>query len=298
MAYFDLSLYLKELYDEDIYEQIIASFNKPKAVCLFLNSLKCKDEDLSKELKANEIPFLKLDEYCYKIPFEFKKRLGRLKIYSLGHFYLQNYSSYLCSKNLNVKAGETVLDMCAAPGGKSINLANFMGNLGVLSCVEASKSRFFTLQENLKNYGVFNAKCFLKDAKSVGRLCPLKFDKILLDAPCSSFAKMGFELQKSQKELKSIALLQKKLLHSALQALKIKGELVYSTCTFLREENEEVIENALKSDFKLELLELNLSNTKHINGFSQDENIKTKTKRIIPDDFNQGFFIAKLKKLA
>lgn len=298
MACFDLNSYLAKLYDEDIYKQIIDSFRKPKDICVFTNLLKCQNKDLENELSFNQIPFFKLDEFCYKVPFDFKERLTRLEIYTQGFFYLQNHSSYLCAKNIGAKANESVLDMCAAPGGKSINLANFMSNLGFLSCVEVSKSRFFILQKNLKNYGVNNAKCFHKDAKGIARLTPLRFDRILLDAPCSSFAKMGFDTTKNQKELKNIAFLQKKLLHSALHALKINGELVYSTCTFLKEENEEVLENALKSKFKLKLLPLDLNTASCINAFSSDERIKKNAKRIIPDDFHQGFFIAKLKKLA
>lgn len=207
----------------------------------------------------------------------------------------KNYASYLCALNLDVKAGQSVLDMCAAPGGKSINLANFMQNEGYLACNEASKDRFFTLQKNLKNYGV-KARVFMKDGKNIGNLCPLKFDKILLDAPCSTLAKMGLELEKSSKEIKNIAKLQKKLLHSALKALKVGGELVYSTCTFTKEENEEVIENALKSDFDIELLDINLENALAKNGQSSEFEAISKCKRILPCEEYDGFFIAKLRK--
>lgn len=142
-----------------------------------------------------------------------------------------------------------------------------------------------------------NAKVFMKDGKNIGNLCPLKFDKILLDAPCSTFAKIGFDLEKSYKEIKNIAKTQKKLLHSALKALKIGGELVYSTCTFTKEENEEVIENALKSEFKLELLDIDLENVEAKAGQSEEFAEISKCRRILPSLDYDGFFIAKLRKL-
>lgn len=297
MAYFDLEAYLKGLYTDEDFKQIISSFKSQKDVCIFINILKCKNEELENTLKEADISFTRLDEYCYKLAFKDKEKLSRLELFFEAGFYIQNHSSYLCALNLNVKSGENVLDMCAAPGGKSINLANFMQNKGYLACVEANKERFFTLKKLLHLYGLNIHKCFHKDAKTIGRLCPLKFDKILLDAPCSTFAKMGFNLQKSQKELKNIAHLQKRLLHSALKALKIGGELVYSTCTFLKEENEEVLENALRSEFDLKFLPLELKNAKAIEAFSQDENIRSYARRILPDDLHDGFFIARLQKL-
>ncbi|ELM1247562.1 RsmB/NOP family class I SAM-dependent RNA methyltransferase, partial [Campylobacter coli] len=116
------------------------------------------------------------------------------------------------------------------------------------------------------------------------------------DAPCSTLAKMGLELEKSSKEIKNIAKLQKKLLHSALKALKVGGELVYSTCTFTKEENEEVIENALKSDFDIELLDINLENALAKNGQSSEFEAISKCKRILPCEEYDGFFITKLRK--
>ena len=287
---------IKALYSESEFKRVRNSFLEKKSVCVFLNSLKCTNFELEAEFLKEKLKFEKINSHCYIFDFKDKQILSSMRAFLEFKFYIQNYSSYLCALNLNAKPGEIVLDMCAAPGGKSINLANFMQNKGYLACNEKSKERFFTLQKNLKNYGI-NAKCFMKDGVVLGRLCPLKFDKILLDAPCSTMAKIGFENLKSQKEIKALAKLQKKLLHSALKALKIGGELVYSTCTFTREENEEVIENALKSEFKLKLLELNLEKADFKDSFSMEFSELKKCKRILPNDFYDGFFIARLKKL-
>lgn len=288
---------LEHIYSTKELENIKDSFKLPKKVCVFLNRLKCDNLGLENDFKALNLEFEKINEFCYLFKACDKSIISSMKAYSEFKFYIQNYSSYLCALNLDVKVGQSVLDMCAAPGGKSINLANFMQNNGYLACNEMSKDRFFILQKNLKNYGV-NARIFNKDAKIIGKLTPNKFDKILLDAPCSTLAKMGFTLEKSQKEIKQIAKTQKKLLHSALKALKIGGELVYSTCTFTKEENEEVIENALKSEFKIELLEINLEKVLAKNGQSKEFEEISKCKRILPCEDYDGFFIAKLKRLA
>ncbi|MGH2328151.1 RsmB/NOP family class I SAM-dependent RNA methyltransferase [Campylobacter taeniopygiae] len=288
---------IKTLYTEKEFAQILNSFEKEKNICVFLNSLKCDFKELENDFLKAHLKWKKINEYCYLFEAKDKNILSSMKAFNEFKFYIQNYSSYLCALNLDVKAGESVLDMCAAPGGKSINLANFMQNTGYLACNEISKDRFFVLQKNLQNYGV-NAKCFMKDGKTIGKLCPLKFDKILLDAPCSTFAKMGFDLEKSYKEIKNIAKTQKKLLHSALKALKVGGELVYSTCTFTKEENEEVIENALKSEFKLEILDINLEHVIVKDAQSESFQEISKCKRIIPNSDYDGFFIAKLRKLS
>ncbi|HEC1748163.1 RsmB/NOP family class I SAM-dependent RNA methyltransferase [Campylobacter sp. IFREMER_LSEM_CL1846] len=296
MALLDLNTALDEIYTKEQKEQILQSFNQEKYLNIFRNSLLIDNEKLEEILNEKNIKFEKIDLYCYKIPTIFKSKLSSMNAFNEGKFYIQNYSSYLCAKTLGVKAGENVLDMCAAPGGKSLNLANFMQNEGYLASCELSKTRFFTLKKTMENYQVKIAKCFLKDARTIGKACPLKFDKILLDAPCSTFAKMGFEIQKNTKEIKQIANLQKKLLHSALLALKHGGELVYSTCTFLREENEAVLENALRSEnFKLELLDFDLLNVNFINAKSDDFDLSF-AKRVLPDNYADGFFIAKVKK--
>lgn len=288
---YDLENELKNIYTVDELEKIKSSLKNDKKACVFLNKIKCSNKELEDIFKKENIKFKKLDKYCYEI--DEKSKASQSVAFKQGLFYIQNFSSYLCAKNLNVSKNDTVLDMCAAPGGKSINLANFMDNEGYLSCVELSKDRFFKLKNNLQNYGVKNARIFCKNALSIGKICPLKFDKILLDAPCSSFSKLGFSIKRNKKDIKNIAKLQKKLLHSALNALKINGELIYSTCTFTKEENEEVIENALNSKFKIEILNLDLDILESKKAIIGENSL---ARRIIGNYFAQSFFICKIRK--
>ncbi len=143
---------LAQIYTQNELTILKESFKSPKNICVFLNFLKTNENLINEFFK--DLKFQKLNPFCYLFKAEDKSILSKMKAFNEGHFYIQNYSSYLCAKNLDVKPNENILDMCAAPGGKSINLANFMQNKAYLACVEANKERFFTLQKNLKNYGV------------------------------------------------------------------------------------------------------------------------------------------------
>ncbi|KAB0614049.1 RsmB/NOP family class I SAM-dependent RNA methyltransferase [Campylobacter hyointestinalis] len=282
---------LRNLVATDIFDKVWDSFFQPKQVGFFINLLKATKQDALNELLNLGVDF----RYSgfgdfYICDFKFKELITTSAVFNEGRIYLQNLSSYLSPLALNPKAGDFVLDMCSSPGGKSIVLANLMSGSGNLAAMEANKERFFKLKANLKNYGCQWVKTYNKDARSVAHTCINKFDKILLDAPCSSYSLYNENFkEKSFKEIKSIARLQKQLLNAALSALKVGGEIVYSTCTFYEEENEDVIKNALASkfDIKLEAIDFDLKSCVK-NEFGV---------RILPDDLMNAFFISKIKKL-
>ncbi|TWO19683.1 RsmB/NOP family class I SAM-dependent RNA methyltransferase [Campylobacter hyointestinalis] len=282
---------LRNLVATDIFDKVWDSFFQPKQVGFFINLLKTTKQDALNELLNLGVDF----RYSgfgdfYICDFKFKELITTSAVFNEGRIYLQNLSSYLSPLTLNPKAGDFVLDMCSSPGGKSIVLANLMSGSGNLAAMEANKERFFKLKANLKNYGCQWVKTYNKDARSVAHTCINKFDKILLDAPCSSYSLYNENFkEKSFKEIKSIARLQKQLLNAALSALKVGGEIVYSTCTFYEEENEDVIKNALASkfDIKLEAIDFDLKLCVK-NEFGV---------RILPDDLMNAFFISKIKKL-
>lgn len=279
---------LRKLAPSEKFDEIWASFGKEKSVGFFINHIKTTTNFIKNELENLEISFTKSD-FCdfYFISNSDKSRLTKSEIFTKGLIYPLNFSSYLAALNLSPKDGDLVLDMCSSPGGKSIALSNLARI--ELACMESNKTRFFTLRENLAKFDI-RARIFNKDARSVARTCPLKFDKIMLDAPCSSYAKFDENfVQKSKKEITLISKLQKQLLNSALAALKVGGEMIYSTCTFFRQENEEVIENALNSKFGIEILPLNLPQ-----GSAEYSEFGA---RIWPDDIYSGFFMSKIRKV-
>ncbi|GEM_PF-945633 len=247
--------YLKTRFGTD-FPQIWKSFFTPKCVGFFAF------EEVETKLEKLGINFVRLFDFAlpfYIAPAAEKSTLTRSELFDKGEIYIQNASSFLAANLLGVKAGESVLDMCASPGGKSVVLSRATNDLAVM---EADRERFFVLKFNLKKYVCAGVRAYQKDARSVARTCVERFDRILLDAPCSAYSHFGEGFaEKNKKEIKATAKLQKQLLHAALVALKPGGTLVYSTCTFFEEENEEVVQNALNSQFDVSVERLEFFDT-------------------------------------
>lgn len=284
----DLKLILK-----DDFEQIWQSFFEPKYCGFFVNLIKTNAKFVKSELENLNIKFDEILPNFFITEPQNKAILSKSNLFNDAQIYIQNPSSYLAALNLGAKNKMNVLDMCGSPGGKSIAIAGFMGNKADLRVMEINKDRFYTLKSNLIKFDCQFIRTFNKDARSIAYTCKDTFDRILLDAPCSGYA--GFDenfKEKSQKEIKSLSKLQKSLLNAALNALKSGGEMIYSTCTFYEQENEEVVQNALNSKFKIEILPIDLFGSK-----AKFQTNKFGT-RILPDDKFDGFFISKIKKLA
>lgn len=278
--------YLKDRFESD-FSDIYSSFFSPKKSGFFITDFSAKDEILAYFSSASEI----LPNFYI---FDDKSALSHSDFFSKGQIYIQNPSSYLAALNLQIKANDEICDMCASPGGKSIAIATLakMKNLQLNQAViELDKTRFFALKSNLVKYDLKSIRAYNKDARSIAKTCPSRFDKIILDAPCSSYSHFGTDFaEKSPKELKLIAKLQKGLLNAALTALKDGGEIIYSTCTFFEEENEQIITNALNSNFEIELLPLFIPQSA--------KSISTGLGALIlPDSTFDAFFLCRLRKI-
>ena len=246
-------------------------------------------------------------EDAYVLPIEDREKVIKSSLYTEGKIYLQNLSSMFCALELELKEDEWLLDMASAPGGKSLLWSSLLKNRGKISAVEKDRNRFFMLKRNLKISGAKNIKTYQKDGRSIGKICPLYFDKVLLDAPCSSESK--FDLGKENpihywnlRRVYRNSKLQKELIISAWESLKPGGVLVYATCTFSPEENEEVVDFLLKnrSDAKLIDVTLKLDNFKEgmtsFNEKEYDPSLK-KCVRVLPKGAFDGFFLAKIEKI-
>ena len=281
--------YLKELLGSD-FDSVWASFFAPKKSGFFITDKSAKKRVLEQFKGAKEL----FDNFYI---YDDKSALSHSEFFSAGQIYIQNPSSYLATLFLELCMGDEFCDMCASPGGKSIALfSRFAGISG--AAIEYDKNRFFTLRQNLEKYALKGIRAYNKDARSIAKTCANRFDKIMLDAPCSSYSHFNEKFsEKSPKELKAIARLQKGLLNAALYALKDGAEMIYSTCTFFSAENEEVIENALNSRFKLEILPLDFEQ------FFSSQNAAPKIMPrkygalILPDELYSGFYICKLRKV-
>jgi 16S rRNA (cytosine1407-C5)-methyltransferase len=229
--------------------------------------------------------------------------------YQQGLLYSQNLSSQLAPLLLAPRPGEEVLDMCAAPGGKTAQLACLMQETGRIAAVEKIKARFYKLKNVLRAQQHHCVHTYLADSTALWRKTPERFDRILLDAPCSSESRFylpdpeTYRYWKPRK-IKEAARKQKKLLYSAVHCLKPGGTLVYSTCSFAPEENEGVIDQILKQfpqHLEIVPIQAPVSNTQP--GLTQWQNKKFNDSlmgsvRILPDETMDGFFICKLTKTA
>ena len=280
------------------FNEVWQSFFSQKQAGFFISALGLEQ----KERIFTELKELNLKEILpnfYLVGGTKKPILSASRSFNEGLIYIQNPSSYLSALNLNASLNDEICDMCASPGGKSIalcalfalNFKNYEKNALKFACIEANKDRFFSLKKNLLKYSLTNIKTFNKDARSISRTCKERFTRIILDAPCSSYSHFSENFkEKSIKEIKALSKLQKELLNAGLIALKCGGELVYSTCTFYPQENEQVIQNALNSKFKIQILKLDfLPQNVRQNDFGA---------LILPNEIYDGFFITRIKKLA
>ena len=282
---------LLEQYGEEATENIIYGLTQPKKVTLRVNTIKSNAEEIKKELNAANINFenLKWYENAFIIENVKEDTLKELEIYKQGKIYLQSLSSMLPPVVLNPKPQENILDMAAAPGGKTTQMAAISQNKAYITACERNKIRGEKLKYNLKKQGASMVNVMLEDAGNLSDF--FSFDKILLDAPCSGSGtdnvfKNNFTADLINKSKKT----QERLLRKALKILKPGGEMVYSTCSILIKENEEVIEKVLK-EFKASLVPVNLD--------SKIKCLPSKFKEVAvvaPNEFFEGFFVAKIKK--
>lgn len=233
--------------------------------------------------------------------------IGKSLSHFLGHIYVQDIASMLPPRVLRPLPGERVLDISAAPGSKTTQMAVLMENRGVILANDVVQKRLLALINNLQRLGILNTAVVRAQGESFGNQYFETFDKILLDPACSGLG----TLHKSPEVLswwtphhvERLAAQQKRLIASAIKALKPGGTMVYSTCTLTPGENEEIIDYAL-SEFPVELDEVDLPGLKTrpgltaFEGRSYDPRIK-KARRLYPfENLTEGFFIARLRKTA
>jgi len=268
---------------------------------LRVNTLKISEKVLKNRLeklgvKLEKIPFTK-NGYYYSSRFS----LGAITEYLLGYYYLQEAAAQLPVQVLDPRSDETVLDCCAAPGGKTTQIAQLMKNKGVLIALDKKKHRIVSLKTNLERCGVNNCIAYLMDANKVKSL-DMQFDKILLDAPCSGnfITDPAWFKKRDIDGIRRAAEIQKSLIEKSLSVLKKGGILVYSTCSLEPEENELNMQWMLKRfKVKIEKINIDIGSKGLTKVFDKrlDKSIAN-CKRFWPNKTStEGFFIAKIKKI-
>ncbi|MDD4353552.1 MAG: RsmB/NOP family class I SAM-dependent RNA methyltransferase [Candidatus Nanoarchaeia archaeon] len=231
-----------ERFGREFTDELIKKINSPYVHYLRVNTLKISPKDLIKRLSQKGFVLEEQElDFCFKIiskPFA----LSSTEEYLLGYFYLQDKASMISVNELAPKETDLVLDSCGAPGGKATLLSQLMNNKGVIISIDNKPERLKAEVFNIQRLGCINIASFDMDALNVKRL-DLKFDKILLDAPCSATGTMWKEKKRMKSVNKHIveehSVLQKKLIKSCYDVLKKDGLLLYSTCSLEAEENDE-----------------------------------------------------------
>jgi len=300
---------LEEIYGEADRKKVLYGLSEEHLTSFRVNTLladpKAALESLAREgLSLQSIEWLPA---AYAVAIDQRKTLTQSKTLADGYIYIQNPSSMLPPIILSPQPGEKILDLCAAPGSKTLQMASMMHNEGWISAVEAVKSRFFRMKANLKKNGAALVHTYHRDGTRVWRYVPEEFDRVLLDAPCSSEGQFTLADERtyrywSERKIIEMARKQKKLLFSAFHCLKPGGTMVYSTCTLAPEENEAVVDWLVKKfagqvdildiPFGYNLLRPALASFR---GKSFDKEIR-KAARILPDRLMEGFFVCLMRK--
>jgi NOL1/NOP2/sun family putative RNA methylase len=285
--------------EEGQFRDWLASYTEPDAcITTFRNQksfFRVNTIKVPAETFSTDIGCRKTDYYdaAYELTDEIE--VGKHWEYFLGHIYPQSMPSILVSLVLNPSADDIVLDAAAAPGSKFSHLAMLMENGGVLVGNDYKKEKISALYATINRMNIINCIVTLRDGKSLG--WKERFTKVLLDAPCTALGSGPSAAKRWNPEhSKMIAVTQKKMIFSAYDALMPGGTLVYSTCTYAKEENEEVVQSLLENVPSASLLDASLD-VPHEKGLSEFGNEFRKVCRIYPQHLqSEGFFMAKIRK--
>ncbi|MBS3072753.1 RsmB/NOP family class I SAM-dependent RNA methyltransferase [Candidatus Pacearchaeota archaeon] len=305
-----LSRIKDQLKDEKDYEEFCKISAIPPVNSIRCNTIKISPSELKKRLEKRwEIkqPFKKHPEIMIVESKLLPGELGKAIEHILGYYYIQEISSMMPVLVLNPKEDESILDLAAAPGSKTTQIASVMNNKGILIANEVSLGRIGILSTNLQRCAVTNSLVIRQTGESLCKKLVnlnIQFDKILADVPCSGEGTIRSSPRTvqmfSENLIKNLSNTQKYLAINAIKALKVNGTLVYSTCTHAPEENEAIISYLLEN-YPVEIQEINLplKTRPGITKWKEKNYHKDVNKciRIYPQDNNtEGFFIACLKK--
>lgn len=286
-------------------DKILMGMASDRSTTLRVNKIKYNIQDLMKYFKEINIKFERTQWYKDGLIIKNarEKDLEKLDIYNNGFIYLQSLSSMVPVIVLDPKPEEIILDLTAAPGSKTTQIAAMMDNKGEIIANELNEIRSKRLQYNVEHLGADIVKVITGRGEKIDHLYNEHFDRILLDAPCSGEGRFIISDNVTYKtwnenEVIKLAALQKKLMESAYKALKPGGILVYSTCTLNKLENEEVVSYGL-DNLNMEAVKVDLEINGIMPGFNDGMNKNiSKAIRILPSRDMEGFFICKFRKKA
>lgn len=303
----DLRLLLDSLPDMDP-EAYLSSIASPLPECFRINTLKLPERSILALLEEGGWLFERLPwtRHGYRLAGGYEGQLGSSLEHMAGLIYLQGPLSMLPAEQLDVSPGQAVLDLCASPGSKSTQIAQLMENRGALVCNDVSSARVKPLVSNLQRFGVMNCVVTLNDGARFHRWARGLFDRVLVDAPCSSLGiaskDWGAARRYAERASERISRLQVALALSAYDCLREGGVMVYSTCTIHPLENEGVITELLERRPGARLLSIRPTGLRsrppleEWRGLRFSPEVRNCFKAYPQDNAAEGFFVAKVVK--
>ena len=270
-----------------------------------VNTLAASPQDLASRLQAKGMKLESVNglPYAFHV-LESPVPIGATTEYLLGYYMLQSPASMWAIEVLNPQPGQLVIDMCAAPGGKTTLIAQLMENQGALLATDISRDRIRSLRSNLSRLRIENTLVIRMDAAQLSGI-GIQADAVLLDAPCTGEGLIPVDPSRKQsrsaEDITTLAKVQQKLILATSQLLRVGGVLVYSTCSFAPEENEEIIDFALREcPIRIVDTELSVGDPGLIEAFGrQFDDSLHRARRFYPYKHQmEGFFICKMVKFA
>ena len=288
--------FLKKLlsneYINNYIDNILDGYNVNRKTTIRVNTLISTFEEVIQFLDKNNISYSAVNDIPNAIIINDSYDVTKTKLYENGAIYLQSLSSMLPPLILNPKEDAHILDMCAAPGSKTTQLSALTNNKACITACEFDKIRAERLKYNLNKLGTSRVTVLVKDSRNLDEF--FRFDTIMLDAPCSGSGTVLLNEESkqvfSQKVIDKCQKRQISLLKKGLSMLNKNGVLVYSTCSILKEENEQVLKACLNNNFELLPIDKEKYDLPYLPSL---ENTIT----IAPTELYEGFFVAKIKRI-
>ena len=288
---------LKNQYGEELTNKILEGYNQKRKVTLRVNTIKANINEIQEILDNSNIVYTKVpwSDDALIIENVREPEITKLTIYDEGKIYLQSLSSMLPPIILQPKENDDILDMAAAPGGKTTQIASIVNNKARITACEMNNIRAEKLKYNIEKQGANCVYVMVTDSRKIDDF--FSFDSILLDAPCSGSGTLNNNDNKIEKTftpklIQKSSKTQAQLLKKAINILKQGKEMIYSTCSILQEENENILASILKTG-KVEIVPINVDKT--------IPKLPTKidgTLCVCPNEEYEGFFVAKIRKIA
>lgn len=283
---------LSNEYSNNYVYNILDGYNANRKTTIRVNTLISTFEEVIQFLDKNNISYSAVSDIQNAIIINDSYDVTKTKLYENGAIYLQSLSSMLPPLILNPKEDAHILDMCAAPGSKTTQLAALTNNKACITACEFDKIRAERLKYNLNKLGTSRVTVLVKDSRNLDEF--FRFDTIMLDAPCSGSGTVLLNEESkqvfNQKVIDKCQKRQISLLKKGLSMLNKNGILVYSTCSILKEENEQVLKACLNNNFELLPIDKEKYDLPYLPSL---ENTIT----IAPTELYEGFFVAKIKRI-